>query len=314
MIADMDMNLLLTNETTKMYLSAALCSVVFFFARLLLTNLIFKPLGEYMLQGGKQQNGKASENNGVDTKSVKNNNEQNGEKQAKSSVQLSKWNESSWKTSVYAFLTVMEVIAVWGEPWLTDHTQYFTNCMELPCLLPRTDRIIRLYTVAIGFYMYSLPALVFWEARRKDFWASFAHHVVTLALLVYSEQINLTRVGTVILLLHDIDDVWLELAKLCRYCNLEMLMNIFFGVFTLFWFVTRVFIFPVNVIRATMFDSLLEAENHDVHVTPHWEILNSFLVILWVLHIYWSYFILKVAVKALSGQADDVREDDDHED
>eukprot|EP01026_Neomeris_dumetosa_P026642 TRINITY_DN2172_c1_g1_i1.p3 TRINITY_DN2172_c1_g1~~TRINITY_DN2172_c1_g1_i1.p3 ORF type:complete len:171 (-),score=12.20 TRINITY_DN2172_c1_g1_i1:100-612(-) len=170
-----------------------------------------------------------------------------------------------------------------------------------------------MYAVAIGFYMYSLPALIFWEARRKDFLASFAHHVVTMALLVYSEWLNLTRVGVVILLLHDIDDVWLELAKLCRYCDIEILTNVFFGVFTLFWFATRVFFFPNNIIRATLFESLVEAERHNIIVYPHWGILNGLLITLWILHIYWSYFILRVLIKALSGKADDVREDE-HED
>ncbi len=35
-------------------------------------------------------------------------------------------------------------------------------------------------------------------------------------LLVYSYYVNFTRVGVMVLLVHDISDIFLEAAKLCR--------------------------------------------------------------------------------------------------
>ncbi len=32
--------------------------------------------------------------------------------------------------------------------------------------------------------------LLFWETRRKDFVETFAHHVATLALIVYSHHVK----------------------------------------------------------------------------------------------------------------------------
>jgi hypothetical protein len=54
---------------------------------------------------------------------------------------------------------------------------------------------------------------MFIEVRRKDWAESFAHHCVTLALLYYSWQVNFTRPGMMVMLLHDVSDIFLEAAK-----------------------------------------------------------------------------------------------------
>ncbi len=38
----------------------------------------------------------------------------------------------------------------------------------------------------------------------------FIHHMTTIALMAFSWTCNLTRVGTLVLLIHDIADVFLE--------------------------------------------------------------------------------------------------------
>lgn len=42
------------------------------------------------------------------------------------------------------------------------------------------------------------------------------HHVATVFLLVYSYWVNFTRIGVMILLVHDSSDIFLEAAKLAR--------------------------------------------------------------------------------------------------
>ncbi|TQD69912.1 hypothetical protein C1H46_044554 [Malus baccata] len=65
-----------------------------------------------------------------------------------------------------------------------------------------------------GFYIYSTFALVFWEQG-----------VLTL----------FSRVGSVILALHEGSDVFLEIAKLSKYCGFEMLAGIAFVSYVLSW-------------------------------------------------------------------------------
>lgn len=48
------------------------------------------------------------------------------------------------------------------------------------------------------------------DVKRKDFWEMFGHHIVTITLLAFSWFCNLTRIGTIVLLLHDCADAFLE--------------------------------------------------------------------------------------------------------
>ena len=151
------------------------------------------------------------------------------------------------------------------------------------------------------------------QVRRKDWAESMAHHVVTSGLLLYSYAVNFTRVGVVVMLLHDVSDIFLEAAKLCNYSRREGPSLAFFITFLLSWIVLRVVIFPAFVIRSTLFEPVvLVAAELGIEPSPHWEIFNLLLVILFVLHVYWTYLIVMVVVNKLkTGSVKDVREEDD---
>jgi sphingoid base N-palmitoyltransferase len=109
----------------------------------------------------------------------------------------------------------------------------------------------------------------------------FAHHLVTISLMIFSIICNFARIGCLILVIHDSADYWLEFAKVSLYAkkkiicdtgierNFKIFMIIFFtnyvfilafGMFTLVWFVTRLVIFPTrffnfqNVFRILKFN------------------------------------------------------------
>jgi TLC domain len=68
---------------------------------------------------------------------------------------------------------------------------------------------------------------------------------------------SVTKVGAVVFMLHDINDIFLELAKMFRYARTPILPNFWFALFLLSWIVTRLAIFPNWVIRSTLFDTLV---------------------------------------------------------
>ena len=74
----------------------------------------------------------------------------------------------------------------------------------------------------------------------------FLHHIVTITLLVFSYICNFVRVGSIILLLHDSADFWLELAKITSYASYKKVCDTSFIIFTLVWFVTRLTFFPLK--------------------------------------------------------------------
>lgn len=75
------------------------------------------------------------------------------------------------------------------------------------------------------------------------------------------------------------------------------------------WFATRIYAFPFIVIRSTLLESYKRAKQVNVSIEPHATILNGFLIFLFVLHLYWSYLIVRIAVRQLThGDAEDIRE------
>jgi len=141
------------------------------------------------------------------------------------------------------------------------------------------------------------------DTKRKDFWQMFVHHLTTICLMGFSWVCNFTRIGTLILILHDCADVFLEAAKMCKYAKFDRLGDVIFAVFTVLWISTRLGVFPLYVMNST----LIEAPKI-VPMFPAYYIFNGMLMILLVLHAFWTYYILKVAVKAVvSGKIEDSR-------
>ena len=60
----------------------------------------------------------------------------------------------------------------------------------------------------------SLVITQFFDVKRKDFWEMFIHHLTTIALMAFSWTCNLQRVGSLVLIVHDIADIFLEVKTL----------------------------------------------------------------------------------------------------
>ena len=58
------------------------------------------------------------------------------------------------------------------------------------------------------------------------------------------------KIGVMVFLCHDVNDIFLEGTKAARYAKNELLTNGLMGVFVLTWFSSRMYYFPAYVIRS----------------------------------------------------------------
>jgi len=204
---------------------------------------------------------------------------------------LSKFTETVWRFTFYLIIWVYGVVVLWNKPWLWETSQFWVN-------FPRhklTSDIYWYYLIELGFY-YALLGSQFADTKRKDFWQMFVHHVVTITLLTFSYVCNFTRVGSVILLIHDSADFWIELVKYGLYTGNEVVTNIAFLFVVIVWLLTRLIIFPFRVIYSTYIEGPLIA--NDYHF-PAYYIFNILLCMLQVMHVIWFYYICRMAYSGL---------------
>lgn len=118
--------------------------------------------------------------------------------------------------------------------------------------------------IELAFY-WSLIFSQFIDVKRKDFWEMFLHHIATISLLSFSYVVNFVRVGTLVLVIHDCGDYWLEvrytfynellienssikIGKMAKYARAQKICDIFFVIFAAVWFITRLCYYPYKYV------------------------------------------------------------------
>jgi acyl-CoA-dependent ceramide synthase len=148
----------------------------------------------------------------------------------------------------------------------------------------------------------------------------FAHHVITVSLLFLSYTYNFTRVGNVILILMDVCDVNLSIAKMLKYFHRERACDVAFVSFMLMWIYTRHILYN-RVLLSALYDvpNIIEFawKPEEEHFLTK-EVQTGFVALLaalQVLLIIWFFMIVKVLIAVVSGKnAEDTRSDDEDED
>ncbi|KAM0414492.1 hypothetical protein ACHAPD_007748 [Fusarium lateritium] len=201
---------------------------------------------------------------------------------------------------------------------------------------------------------YMLAQLAFWlqqiivvniEKRRKDYWQMISHHIVTIALVYSSYRYGLTRVGNVVLILMDLNDLIFSVAKCLKYMGLQTLCDIMFGVFVVSWVLCRhvafvmvcwsVYAHSLAIAGSTcyigsgknidgprlvpqgyfyMFEPLIYDSGRICYDYTIKSLFLSGLLFLEGLMIFWLVMIIKLVVRVLrGGNAEDTRSDDEGE-
>ncbi|KAK4785550.1 hypothetical protein SAY86_002239 [Trapa natans] len=237
---------------------------------------------------------------------------------------IRKFKESAWKCIYYLSAEALALTVTYDEPWFTNTRNFWVG----PGNQTWPDQKIKfklkgLYMYVAGFYTYSIFALIFWETRRSDFGVSMGHHVATLILILMSYIFRFSRVGSIVLALHDASDVFLEVGKMAKYSGSEGIASTSFIIFVLSWIILRLIYYPFWILWSTSYEVTLylDTEKHYVDGSIYYYLFNTLLFCLLVLHVYWWALIYRMLVRQIKARgmvSDDVRsdseDDNDHED
>ncbi|XP_039751742.1 ceramide synthase 6-like isoform X1 [Pararge aegeria] len=202
---------------------------------------------------------------------------------------LVKFCENVFKCSFYICNFIFGFVVLWDKDWLWDIDQCYIGYPHQGI----TNDVWWYYMISAAFY-WSLTISQFWDVRRKDFWQMFVHHIATIALLCFSWVCNLHRIGTLVLLLHDCADIFVESVKAAKYARYQKLCDALFLGLIVMWIGTRVGIYPFYIIWSTSIRAPML-----LPMFPAYYIFNSLLILLLILHIVWTCLILQIAYYAI---------------
>jgi len=91
------------------------------------------------------------------------------------------------------------------------------------------------------------------EKKRSDWTQMLVHHFVTIVLIGGSQTVGLFRIGSIVLMLHDICDVILEFAKMCNYCRYKY-QEVFWILLVIAWVTFRIYYFYIKAVGPVYYD------------------------------------------------------------
>jgi hypothetical protein len=252
-----------------------------------------------------------------------------------------KFCEQGWLALHYTMVTSLGYVVLRNKPWWPPVIS--TDAM-LAISASQADReadhedlgLSLLYAVQLGFYTLELATLLATKNRRSDAAMYFFHHIYTIILMFFSWMSYNQRVGSIVLFLHDVGDIFLPIGKCYTYAeehiretrskaSYEMHKTIGMAFFVMF-------VIAFAIPRLILYGSLIYQSVDNFHwnsccgvdlatgycgtcyVGHFWgTFLTGILALLYPMHVYWFYLIVKMATRLLlaPGKYNDVRSDDE---
>ncbi|XP_032296884.1 ceramide synthase 4 isoform X4 [Coturnix japonica] len=173
------------------------------------------------------------------------------------------------------------------KPWLWDHRECWTGYPQQP-LQPS---LFWYYMLELSFYCSLVFTLPF-DVKRKDFKEQIVHHAATIFLISFSYCANYIRIGTLVMVIHDASDCFLEPTKIFNYMKWKKTCDSLFMIFSAVFLISRLVIFPYTVLYNTYYYSMEIFQPFFGYY-----FVNALLITLQLLHIFWSCLIIHMVYK-----------------
>lgn len=215
--------------------------------------------------------------------------------------------DSIFKCAYYCAMTTWCFALLKDEPWLPrllggrGATKF---CWTGYPFQEVSSDLRRFYLTAVGYHCSEVLMLLL-EERHPDFWEMMLHHLVTCCLVVFSFSFNYLRIGSLVLLLHGITDIFINLSKaLVDTANARAIVASYFAlVVSYVWF--RILVFPISIMWSVWVESIPEARPEKI---ISWGFMNFGLFTIFLLHMYWFGMIIKIGTYyRRTGQARDLQ-------
>jgi len=219
---------------------------------------------------------------------------------------LRKFADEGWRLIVHVGMTWYEyrLLEANGWVWWTDARSWWTMLAR-----PRTEApmgLRRLYIMQMGIWFVTAFSHKFLEAKHKDYFVMYGHHVATLGLVGLSYFNNYMPIGLIVLFLHDSSDIVTDLLRMVNFLGLDgssgtFLVEAFFFTNLVTWAYARMWLFPSFAIKNTFhgwgsFPEVLPLYHRG-------QLCRLLLIVLLLMHFWWYCLFLRLLYRLLSGSS-----------
>jgi len=163
------------------------------------------------------------------------------------------------------------------------------------------------YLITLGYHINSTRAIIWsWynNKNRNDWIEMLLHHMLTVALYMFSYMLMLIKIGSLIMFLHDWADIWTPFCKIFVETTYKKMTVFGAAVCWFVWVYSRLIVFPQIIYfgihaypKPYIYPNWQQKDHLDVvkHSIVDWylQCMGIFLCFLLVLHVYWVMLLTK---------------------
>ena len=155
----------------------------------------------------------------------------------------------------------------------------------------RTTHFILYYNISLAYFVNDFIFLFIME-RQSDFINMLLHHICSISLIIFSFITNYSNIGSLVIFCHMESDILLHATRFMLQTDNSIFITGFIGItFTINFVYMRQYVFGEMIYTIYRY------------ITWKWGVITTtlwlFLVILYIMHLRWSYILLHKTVELL---------------
>lgn len=211
-----------------------------------------------------------------------------------------------WKFIFHSTVTVIPLIIFRGQPWwIPGFGGIADMSFEKFPFTPLVPWMREFYMFQLGYYFHSI-VITFLQVGRPNLISMTIHHLATTALVSVSYLVmNASRIGSSVMFVHDICDVFICLLRIVADTKLSPLVMIVYPTTMIVWVIFRLYILPFKLSYSSGY-TCFKNGYVDFSIAYSYIPLNLLLVLLVIMHWKWFIELLQMGTKYLkTGATDD---------
>ena len=159
------------------------------------------------------------------------------------------------------------------------------------------------FNLQLGVHIFSVfEMIVIKRNKERKYYEYLLHHFVAASLILFSMMSNQTAAGLMILIIHDASDILMAGGRAIvdmKFATTPIKAGVYLGCLSM-WVHMRILVFPFCLL-ANVYANKPTVRDEWYMIWFEYNYLLFMALVLYCMHIFWTFTLIKLGVKAASG-------------